>query len=827
MFIRTTLVALLLAASAAAAAAQEHVHQKHEAGHDHDHAGGITLIEGLGAWSQEITTSVPGAQAFFDQGLRLTYGFMHEEAVRAFEEALRLDPSCAMCAWGLAYALSPNINLPMSADAEARALAAIERAQALARGVTPRERAYIEAMARRFGEPAGADRAARDSAYAAAARELAREYPNDVDAQVLYADGMLNLRPWNQWTRAGAPQPGTLEVVAVLERALAQEPNHAGACHFYIHAVEASPTPERALPCAERLPKLMPGAGHLVHMPAHVYLRTGMYEKAARANIAAVEADRGYFAKHEVEQGIYPLFYHPHNIHFLWAAYMLSGQYEKSLGAAHALRERVSIEMAREEASLQAFLTPAVLTHARFSRWDAVLAEAEPDRALRYTKGMWHHARGIAYAMRADFVAAAAELDSVRAIAAAVPEDMVIILNPAKTVLRVAELVLDARIAAATGEIDRAATLLSEAAALEDELTYDEPPPWYQPVREVLGEVLLFAGRPAEAEAAYRENLQWVRESGWSLAGLEHALRAQGKADEAKAVADRLKAAWKFADVPSLPPEPRVRFRQSTLSTGATIHWAEAGRPTGTPMILLHGYTDSWFSWSRVLPLLPPDVRAIAVDMRGHGRSGEEPGSFGVADFAADIAALMDRLGIERAAIAGHSFGSLVAQAIAAEDPSRVAGIILLGAISSGDIPAMQELRDAVRALPDPVPGDFIREFQESTAARPLPASFMERVIAESGQLSARAWRATAEGWATADFVERVAAQGTRTLLLCGDQDGFCTPDVQQRILSAVPSARLLTYEATGHALHWEQPRLVAEDLAQFVTAVGNVAKIR
>lgn len=822
MFIRTILTAALIAASAAAAAAQEHRHPAHGPGEAHEH--GVELIEGLGEWTQPITTSVAAAKPFFDQGLRLTYAFIHDEAARSFEEALRLDPGCAMCAWGVAYALSPNINLPMSAEAEARALAAIRRAQSLAGGVTARERAYIEAMAQRFGEPAGADRAARDSAYAVAMREVAQRYPDDIDAQVLFADAMLNLRPWNQWTRAGTPQPGTLDVVAVLERALAKEPNHAGACHFYIHTVEASTEPERALPCAERLPKLMPGAGHLVHMPAHVYLRVGKYENAARANIAAVEADRGYFTKHDVEPGIYPLFYHPHNIHFLWAAYMMSGQYEKALGAAQALRERVSIEMAREEVSLQAFLTPVVLTHARFGKWDAVLAEPGPDGALRYTKGMWHHARGIAQAMRGDFVAAAVELDSVRAIASAVPEDMTIILNPARTVLRVAELVLEGRIAAGTGGTDRAVALLSEAAALEDGLTYDEPPPWYQPVREVLGEVLLYAGRPAEAEAAYRDNLAWVRESGWSLAGLEHALRAQGRAEDAKAVSERLAEAWKDADVPSLPPEPGVRFRQSVLPTGARIHWAEAGRPTGTPVILLHGYSDSWFSWSRVLPVLPAGVRAIAVDMRGHGNSSDEPGSFGVADLAADVVALMDRLGIDRATIVGHSYGSLVAQAVAAGHPARVDGLVLIGAIAGGEVAALQELREVVLALPDPVPDEFIHEFQESTLGRPLAPAFMERVIAESGKVSTDAWRGLAEGWSGVDYLDRLGALGTRTLLLWGDRDTYFPADVQQRILASIPGSRLLTYEATGHAVHWEQPRLVAQDIARFVTAVGQVA---
>src|SRR5688572_20011048 len=324
-------------------------HQDHKA---HEHAaappsGTMPLLKGLGTWHHRISTTSPEAQRYFDQGLRLTYGFNHDEAVRSFERATQLDPDCAMCHWGIAYALGPNINLPMEGKTEPRALAAIRRAVDLKTRATAGERALIEAMAVRYGEPAGAARAERDAAYADAMRKVAAKFPADVDAQTLFADAMLNLRPWNQWTREGKPQPGTLELVGVLERALARQPAHAGACHFYIHAIEASETPDRALPCAERLPVLMPGAGHVVHMPAHVFLRVGRYEAAARANIAAVEADKRYFAAHAARPGVYPMFYAPHNLHFLWSAYLLSGQREKALTAARTLTERVKLEEAR------------------------------------------------------------------------------------------------------------------------------------------------------------------------------------------------------------------------------------------------------------------------------------------------------------------------------------------------------------------------------------------------------------------------------------------------------------------------------------------------
>lgn len=813
MLRRAALAATMIAAQAASLSAQEHVH----AGHDHAPAGEVKLIEGLGDWTLPVRTAVPAAQQFFDQGLRLSYAFNHAEAIRSFEEALRLDPTCAMCAWGIAYALSPNINAPMSAEAESQALAAIRRAQSLVQPDAQYEKDMIAALALRFGEPVGESRAQRDSAYASAMRNVARKYADDIDAQVMFADAMLNLRPWNQWLRDGRPQPGTLEVVDVLERALRKEPNHAGACHFYIHTVEASQDPERALPCADRLAKLMPGAGHLVHMPAHVYLRVGMYERAARANIAAVEADRGYFAKHDPAPGVYPLFYHPHNIHFLWAAYMMSGQRAKSMGAAEALLERVSQEMAAEEVSLQAFLVPVVLTPLRFSEYEEVLGLPSPDPSLVYVKGAWHYARGVANAQLGRLVDAAVELDSLRAIVAGVPEDMIIITNSAKTLLRIAELVLAARIEAATGSVDAALPLLNEAIALEDGLVYDEPPPWYQPVRQILGEVLLNAQRWAAAEQAFREDLRWMRENGWSLAGLEQALRAQGRTEEAKAVAKRLEEAWRYADVSPLPRAPRVRFGEAPLRTGARIRWAESGDRTGAAVVMLHGYSDSWFSFSPLIPLLPENLRVIAVDMRGQGESGDVPASFRVDELASDVVALMDQLGILRATVVGHSYGSLVAQAVFATAPSRVEKLVLMGAVSRGSLPSLSELRDVIVGLPDPMPAEFAREFQQSTITQPVHPWFLERVIGESRKLSKLAWAGIADGWQDADYRDELAAAQPPTLILWGDRDQYFKRDVQDELVAALPNARFVTFEGVGHAVHWEEPRGVAEELIRFI----------
>jgi tetratricopeptide (TPR) repeat protein len=409
-------------------------------------------------------------------------------------------------------------------------------------------------MARRLGEPAGADRARRDSAYAAAMESVAERWPGDTDAQVLYADALLNLRPWNQWTPDGQPQPGTLRVIERLERVIGATPSHAGACHFYVHTVEASPDPARALPCAERLPTLMPGAGHIVHMPAHVYLRVGRYADAARANIAAVAADRAYFATGPKTGDFYASFYPAHNEHFLWMTYLLSGQRAKARDAAAALTRSVPVSDARAIASLEAFLATAVLTHARFGDWDAVLGEAAPPVELRYWRGMWHYARGLARANRGELAKAELELDSLRGIAAAVPASSMILLNPAPVVLELAAAVLAGEMALRAGHVGVALEQLRDAVKRETGLTFDEPPAWYHSTRHLLGLALLAAGDAVAAETAFRDDLRAFPETGWSLAGLERALRLQQRHADARQVAERLATAWSDADVPAITP---------------------------------------------------------------------------------------------------------------------------------------------------------------------------------------------------------------------------------------------------------------------------------
>lgn len=810
----------LLVAPAAGQERHAHPTQPH-AHHGHGHAPGtVPLLDGLGPWGHTVTTTSSVAQLYFNQGLNLTYGFNHDDAVRSFEEATRLDDQCAMCWWGIAYALGPNINMPMDSAAEARATQAVAEAVRLARAATPRERAYIHALAARYGAPAGAQRATRDSAYAAAMRSVAATYPDDVDAQVLYADALLNLRPWDQWTRAGEPQPGTLDVVAVLERAMSLAPEHAGACHFYVHAIEASPTPERALPCAEKLPRLMPGAGHIVHMPAHVYLRVGRYDDAARANIAAVEADRHYLAGRETEKGIYPLFYAPHNLHFLWAAYMLSGQRTRALEAATALRDRVSLEDAAEVAALEGFLPSLILTHLRFGDLDAVLREPAPPAELQYTRGMWHYARGMALSALGDGVAATAERDSVAAIAARAPEDVIIILNPAPALLGVAVEVLSGGIAMRDGRVDAAIAHYRQAVRLEDALTYDEPPPWYHTTRNMLGEALLAARRAQEAEAVFREDLQFMRENGWSLSGLLRALQASGRTAEAALVGARLAAAWKHADAPHTPPRASPSAdpqRQAMrLPTGVELDVRVHGGADGVPVLFLHGYTDSWFSFSPVLPLLPPSIRAIVPSQRGHGGSSKPDCCYGMADYVADAVAVLDALKIDRAIVVGHSFGSFVAQHLAVAHPSRVGGLVLVGSGPTAAIAPLLELREVLAAVEGQIDPGFIREFQEGTVLVPVDASFMQGVIAESGRVPGRVWREVLQGLVESADAELQQVDAP-ALIIWGDGDGLFDRTAQEALGRGLRRARLAAFPETGHAPHWERPERFVAELVRFV----------
>ena len=495
----------------------------------------VPLYDNLGSFHRKVTAS-PLAQRYFDQGLRLYYAFNHAEAIRAFEEGARRDPRCAMCWWGVALAHGPNINAPMDTAAAAPAWAALTKAKRLARHGTRTERALIAALARRYAPDPAADRARLDSAYAAAALAVARAHPADDDAQTLAAEAMMDLRPWNYWERDGAPQPGTADMVARLERVMARSPDHPGACHLYIHAVEAA-TPEKAVPCAERLAALMPGAGHLVHMPGHIYIRVGRYADAIEANEHAVHADESYIGQERPPLGIYTGAYYPHNYHFMAFAAQLTGRSAKAIEAARIVSQRIPLEVAAQVPFAQPIVVFHQLQLQTFGRWEELLALPLPRSDLRFAVALAQFTRGMAFAATGRGPEAQAALDTVKAIAAALPAD------DTRTSAEIGGLVLEAELAARAGRTDEALRSLEQARALEDGMLYQEPPFWHQPVRHHLGALLLTAGRAAEAEQRYREDLKRFPNNAWGLAGLAASLRAQGKSAEAAEAAARLEQA--------------------------------------------------------------------------------------------------------------------------------------------------------------------------------------------------------------------------------------------------------------------------------------------
>ena len=505
-----------------------------------------TLFDNLGTLHHEITTTSELAQKYFDQGLRLVYAFNHEEAITAFTEASRLDPDAPMPYWGVALSLGPNINSAMDAKAETRAADAIHKAAARLVMATPRERAYVEALATRYSSKKSSSRKGRDEAYAKAMRRLASEFPDDVDAAVLFAESMMVLRPWDYWRADGRPQPGTEDIVATLEAALGRDPNHPGACHYYIHAVEASPDPQRALACATRLPSLMPGAGHLVHMPAHIYMRVGRYRDASERNVHAATVDREYLLHHPLE-GNYATGYYAHNLHFLNASLAMEGRSVEAAQVARDLLGKISVDEIAKEPSLEWYAPTLLLTMARFGQWGELIRQPPPPKELRFTTGLWHYVRGLAFAATTRFGSAEGELLNLRKSLKALARVKTTEGKLSRTLLKVAERVLVGEMAARRGEYEAGIQALREALQLEATLPYSEPPFWFQPVRHNLGAVLLLAGRPGDAESVYREDLRLNPENGWALHGLVHSLQAQRK-DAAQEEA-RLRTAWAQADI--------------------------------------------------------------------------------------------------------------------------------------------------------------------------------------------------------------------------------------------------------------------------------------
>ena len=506
-----------------------------------------TLMPGLGSLHHPVTTTNPQAQRFFNQGLAFIYAFNHDEAIRSFKRATELDPKMAMAWWGIGLALGPNINMDVDPEREKAAYDAVQKALSLTAGASAIERGYIQALAKRYSIDPKADLKQLNADYHQAMGELAKAYPDDLDAATLYAESGMDLRPWQLWTADGKPAPGTEEIVAVLESVLRRNPNHPGAIHYYIHTVEASPSPERALAYAPRLGSLMPAAGHLVHMPAHIYERTGDYEAAAQSNKAAAAADEAYMASNG-RKGIYPLMYYSHNLHFLAIAYTMQGRLIDALNASKELDGNVGPAL-KEMPMLESFMTVTPLVYVRFNRWEDIQKLRQVDPALAGINAVCHFARGMAYASTADVPKAESEraafLNSVKSI----PPDAPYGLNPAGKVMSVAGTVLAARIASAKGDNKGAVEILRRALDLEDALAYDEPPIWFLPVREMLGGALFKQGDFAGAEQIFRDDLQRNRRNGRSLFGLWESLKAQKKNDSAAMVQSEFESAWKNADV--------------------------------------------------------------------------------------------------------------------------------------------------------------------------------------------------------------------------------------------------------------------------------------
>ena len=797
-------------------------------------AAPATLEIGLGDINHPVSTSNPEAQKFFNQGLAYVYAFNHEEAVKSFKQAAQLDPQLAMAYWGVALSLGSNYNVPADGPALIEAYNNLQKAIALAPKASEHDRAYINALSKRYSSDIQADKRKLEVDYTNAMRELAKAYPDDLDAATLYAESMMNLRPWKLWTLDGKPEEGTLEIVATLEGVLRRNPNHSGANHYYIHAVEASTNAERALPSADRLGKVAPKAGHLVHMPSHIYIRTGDYYQAAKANVDAIAVDKEYITK-SGNNGLYPAMYYNHNVHFLAAASAMNGRYADSIKSARDLEANVK-PVIKAMPMLEMFLPYPVVTMTRFGKWDEILKEPKPDPSLKIVTAFWHYARGSAYAAAKDTAKAEAELAALRAVNKTMTEEVRLFNNAAADVTKVGELALEGKIALARGNKQAGIDLLNRAIAAEDATYYAEPADWDLPVREVLGGVLLAQGDHAGAEKVFRDEILRRPRNGRALFGLAESLRKQGKEGAAKSVEGEFEKAWQHADtkltVTSLAgmsagndsaantaAASDVQFSSVLLKTGVRLRYAYKGDSSGTPVIMLHGYTDSWFSFSSVLPLLDKKYRVYILDQRGHGDSDRPVGGYAMQQFAGDVLAFMDAMNLKQATIVGHSMGSFVAQRVASEAPERVTKLVLVASATSLRNNTVRDLQRAIDGLQDtaPVPETFARDFQMSTVFKPLAPEFLQGVVKESVKLPVRVWREVMAEMLAPEADVQLKKIKTPTLVLWGDKETIFPRSEQDLLVSELRNAVLKVYPDTGHALHWEKPERFAKDLQEFV----------
>ena len=508
------------------------------------------LFENLGNLHFGISTKDQKAQTYFNQGIKLTYAFNHAEAHRSFMEASRLDPKAIMTYWGQAYTLGPNINDPMPDDERrTKSYEALIKAKNLAQNGTPKEKALIDALTHRYSSDLTKDIQELNIAYMNAMEKVVNKFPGDADVQTLYAASVMNTMPWNYWDNNGNPAPNTLKGKAALERAMALNPDHPGAHHYYIHMVEL-PKPDLAIPSADKLGSLMPAAGHIVHMPSHIYIRIGRYEDAVRVNQAAILADEDYISQC-YSQGMYPLGYYPHNLHFLWSASTLLGNSDLAIDAAKKTAEKVPIGEMITMPFLQDFASTPLLAYTRFGKWNEILTIPYPGDEYKHLKLIWHYARGIAFIRKNNIKEAKEELEALTAMKNDPELETVVAnyTNPSSNIAQIAHSVVSGEIAAAEGNLPKAKEHLSKAIYLEDHLIYSEPTAWHIPVRQTLGAILVNAENFSEAEKLYKEDLEVLRQNGWSLIGLYESLVGQGKLEEAKMIMQEFVTAWKHADI--------------------------------------------------------------------------------------------------------------------------------------------------------------------------------------------------------------------------------------------------------------------------------------
>ena len=516
---------------------------------------GAPLLSGLGDHSHVITSDQEGVQEYFNQGLVLAFAFNHAESVRSFKAAQTLDPSCAMCFWGEALARGPNINVTsngkavMSDEQRVKAFEALVKAKDLMANSTPQEQAYIIALSSRYDGDISSDRNALDIAYAVAMGKLVETYPEDMDAASLYSEALMNTMPWNYWLDDGKPRSDTVKVITKLEEVLEKEPDHPLAIHLYIHAVEASNSPERAESAADRLGSLVPGAGHLVHMPAHIFWRVGRYHDASEANIKAAKVDEEYIAQCNA-QGFYPAAYYPHNIHFLWAASTMEGRSELSIESALKVSKYVSLEQIKMFPTIEYFHTIPLLSYVRFGKWDEILNFPKPTPEFKYSQGIYHYARGMAYSANGELDKAREE--QVQILPLKDSEEVKVIIKggqPSGLLLDIANELLLGQIEFSKSNFSLASKYFIKAVELQDTLPYTEPPFWYYPSRQSLGNSLMKEGKASAAENVYKRDLKDYPRNGWSLYGLTLALKEQGKLKEAEEFHKQFKLIWQLSDI--------------------------------------------------------------------------------------------------------------------------------------------------------------------------------------------------------------------------------------------------------------------------------------